>query len=444
MNFTGSPLLGRAKLGTWLCLLLPFAVNLQAADPFIAGADTSLLPYFESNNIVYRDNGQAGDALAILKKHGLNCIRLRLFTSSPAQAAADPYDYINNLAYTVPLAVRVKSAGLKLLLDFHYSDTWADPGHQATPSAWTNLPFAQLVSQMHAYNSNCIAAFVAAGALPDYIQVGNEITGGLLWTNGAVPGNDPAIQWPKFAQLLTAAIQGIRDAAGTQMPVVIIHIDSGANWPTTQWFFDNLIQTQHVAFDIMGFSYYPFYHGSPTNLVNCLTNAAVRYGKPIFVAETAFPWTNSVWSTNLYGFSGTTNGQAAFTLALVQIVKSLPKNLGAGLFWWGAEYQELYGVPEAGFNTTSLFDADGNVLPAADVLGQSAAPLWLHSSLAGTNLNLQWPLSGTGLELTTTTSLSPSATWMPVPASVAATGTLYQTSVPLDSVTNRFFRLQTN
>ena len=110
MNLIGSHPRVRAKLAAWLCLLLPLVLNLHAANSFIAGADTSLLPYFESNNIIYRDNGQAGDALAILKKHGLNCIRLRLFTSSSAQAAADPYDYINNLAYTVPLAARVKSA----------------------------------------------------------------------------------------------------------------------------------------------------------------------------------------------------------------------------------------------------------------------------------------------------------------------------------------------
>lgn len=444
MNFPGQRLRGMAKLAMVLCCLALFSAPAGATDSFIAGADTSLLAYFESNHIVYRDNGQAGDALAILKKHGLNCIRLRLFTSSAAQATANPYDYINNLDYTVPLAARVKHTGLKFLLDFHYSDTWADPGHQATPSAWTNLPFVQLVGQLRAYNSNCIAAFRDAGALPDYVQVGNEITGGMLWTNGAVPGNAPGVQWPKLAQLLTAAIEGVRDAAGSSMPQIVIHIDSGANWPTTQWFFDNLIQNQHIAFDIIGLSYYPFYHGSPGDLANCLTNAALRYGKPMIVAETAFPWTNSIWSTNLYGFTGSTNGQAGYLLALVQITKNVPGNLCAGIFWWGAEYQVLDGVPEAGFNTASLFDAAGNVVPAVDVLGQSAAPVWLQSSLVGTNLNLQWPLSGAGLGLTTATNLSPAATWLPVPGAVAATGTLYKTSVPLDAVSNRFYRLQTN
>ena len=109
-----------------------------------------------------------------------------MFTSSAAQAQADPYNYTNNLDYTLPLALRVKNAGLRWMLDFHYSDTWADPGHQAKPTAWTNLTSTQLNQQMRQYNSNCIAAFKAAGAMPDYVQVGNEITGGFLWPDGQV------------------------------------------------------------------------------------------------------------------------------------------------------------------------------------------------------------------------------------------------------------------
>ncbi|HWY29312.1 MAG TPA: glycosyl hydrolase 53 family protein, partial [Candidatus Acidoferrum sp.] len=184
------------------------------ATNFLAAVDFSLLPFFESNGISYKINGQTLDGLAILKTSGINCVRLRLFASSTAQAQADPYDYINNLDYTVPLAVRVKQAGLKLLIDFHYSDTWADPSHQATPAAWTNLDLTGLIAQVRTYSSNAIAAFVAAGAAPDYVQVGNEITEGMLWPLGAVPGANASVQWPQLAQLVNAGIQGIRDAAG--------------------------------------------------------------------------------------------------------------------------------------------------------------------------------------------------------------------------------------
>ena len=139
------------------------------------------MAYFESLGVVYKDGGVVTDGIQILKNHGINCVRLRLFTSSQAQAATNAYNYINNTNYTVPLAVRVKNAGLLFSLDFHYSDTWADPGHQAIPAAWSNLNFAQLVQQMYTYNSNTIATFAAAGAMPDYVQVGNEITAGMLW-----------------------------------------------------------------------------------------------------------------------------------------------------------------------------------------------------------------------------------------------------------------------
>ena len=415
----------------------PFPVSF----PFIAGADFSLLQFFEDRGVVYKDGGQVEDGLAILKNHGLTCVRLRLFTSSAAQAQADPYDYTNNLSYTLPLAVRVKNAGLQFMLDFHYSDTWADPSHQATPTAWTNLTFSQLVQQMHDYNSNTIAAFKAAGAMPDYVQVGNEITGGLLWPDGAVPGTNASLQWSQLGQLLKAAIQGIQDAAGTNMPKIVVHIDRGADWATTEWFFDNLNQ-QSVPFDIIGESYYPFFHGPLGNVANCLTNAAKRYAKPVIITETAFPWTNSYWTTNIYGIPGTTNGQVQFLVAMAQVVKNVPDRLGAGIFWWGAEYQEVNGVNEAGFNTASFFDAGGNVLPVAGACGQLAATVTLNPSLAGTALTLRWPLSGAGMMLMTTTSLVPPTAWLQVTNAVQNTGTLFNTTLPVDSTRSRFYRLQ--
>ncbi|HMP83712.1 MAG TPA: glycosyl hydrolase 53 family protein, partial [Verrucomicrobiota bacterium] len=217
-----------------------------ADDEFIAGADMSHLAYFESIGITYRENGTPRDAFEILKDHGLNCVRLRLFTSSPAQAAANPYNYINNTNYTIPLAIRAKNAGLKFMLDFHYSDTWADPGKQSLPLAWTNMTTAQLRTQIQQYSSNCIAAFKSAGAMPEYVQVGNEITQGMLWTNGFVSGNNNA-SWANLGNLLKSAIAGIKGAAGDTPPKIILHIDRGGDWNTTRWWFDN-ITTQGVPY----------------------------------------------------------------------------------------------------------------------------------------------------------------------------------------------------
>ena len=241
---------------------------------------------------------------------------------------------------------------------------------------------------------------------------------------------------------MKAAVQGIQDAAnaaGVTMPKIIVHIDRGGDWATTEWFFDNLTY-QGVPFDIIGESYYPFWHGPLSSLSNCLTNAAQRYGRPVIVAETDFPWTSS---TNIYGIPATTNGQVQYVVALAQVVKSVPNNLGAGIFWWGTEYQ-VPNANEAGFGTRSFFDGNGNVLPSANALGQIAAPTDLSVVLSGPDLMLQWPLSGAGMTLMTTTNLSAPIAWLSVTNPVQNTGTVFDVTLPMDSTQSRFYRLQSN
>ncbi|HLX72757.1 MAG TPA: glycosyl hydrolase 53 family protein [Verrucomicrobiae bacterium] len=415
-----------------------------AQTNFLAAADFSDLAFFESRGVTYKDNGLVTDGIQILKDHGINCVRLRLWTSSATQAAADPYNNGNNLAYTVPLAVRVKNAGLLFSLDFHYSDTWADPGHQATPDAWTNLNFTQLVAQMRSYNSNTVATFATAGAMPDFVQIGNEITSGMLFPDGQVSGTG-GTPWSNLGQLMKAAIQGIEDATnalGVAMPKIIVHIDRGGDWSTTEWFFDNL-KAQGVPYDIIGESYYPFFHGPLMNLNTCLSNAAIRYRKPIIVAEDAFPWTNTMtsWTNSLYGFAPTVTGQVSFLAALAKVVKSVPNGLGVGVFYWGAEYQASSGVNEAGFNTSSFFDTHGNLLPGADAVAGIGAPLVLSPSVTGTNLLLEWPFSGAASQLIGSTSLSGGALWSSITNPVSITGTVFGLTLPLSN-SSGFYRLQ--
>lgn len=427
------------KFAAWIFTLSAFVTTCAGAGEFIAGADVSHLAFFEDRGIVYRDAGQAIEALALLKQRGLNCARLRLFTSSAPQAQADPYNSINNLDYTLPLAVRARQAGLQLLLDFHYSDSWADPGKQTKPAAWTNLAFAQLEQRMYDYNSNTIAAFKAAGAMPEYVQVGNEIIQGLLWPDGKVGGSsDTPAQWQKLGVLLKAAVRGIQDAAGDAPPKILIHIDRGGDWAGTRWFFDNL-RLQQVEFDLIGESYYPFWHGTLDALRNCLTNAAARYGKPVIVAETAFPWSNS---TNIVGIPATPEGQVQFVVELASLVKAVPGGNGIGIIWWGTEYQRLPGVGLAGFDRRSFFDAAGDALPVANALGQLTAPIQLRASLTDTALTLQWPFSGAGLSLVVSTNLSPAEAWQPVPNVVQSTGLTFSVTQPGNASHSRFYRLQ--
>lgn len=428
-----------ALIGAALGVLLAF--SRAAAGEFMAGADFSHVGFFQDRGVVYRDDGVPQDVLRLLKARGLNCVRLRLFTSSPAQAQADPYNHTNNLDYTLPLAVQVKQAGLRLLLDLHYSDTWADPNEQTKPAAWTNLNFPQLEQRIYDYTSNTLASFRAAGALPDYVQVGNEITAGLLWPDGRVGGSyDTPTQWTNLGRLLKAAIRGARDAAGSNTTQVMIHIDRGGDWSGAQWFFDKLLQ-QQVTFDLIGLSYYPFWHGSLDAARVCLANAAARYGKPVVIAETAFPWTNSA---SVQGIPATPQGQVEFVARLAALVKSVPANRGAGIFWWGAEYVRLSGVNLAGFHNRSFFDYTGNALPVLSAVGQLSAPVRLEARITGSSLALTWPLSGAGMSLWATTSLAPGTAWMPVTNSVQTTGTCLGAQLPVSPESNRFFRLRTN
>ncbi|MFO1498749.1 MAG: glycosyl hydrolase 53 family protein [Verrucomicrobiota bacterium] len=156
-----------------------------ATNGFLAGADCSHLQFFESRGAIYRNKGEPVDALQILKTAGLNCVRLRLFTSSAAQAEADPYNYGNNLADTLPLAIRVKRAGLQFMLDFHYSDTWADPGKQTKPAAWKDLSFPDFNACRPTIESACKLSEKWRSSL-EYVQIGSETIGGLLWPDGRV------------------------------------------------------------------------------------------------------------------------------------------------------------------------------------------------------------------------------------------------------------------
>ena len=375
------------RLATWLALILGLVVRAWSAEApltgFIAGADFSHAAFFEARGKVYREQGQARDPFQLLRSNGVQAVRMRLFASSPAQASNTPYSSINNLDYTLPLALRAKQAGLRLLLDFHYSDSWADPGKQTKPAQWTNLTFTQLEQRLEDYNRETIAALKQAGAMPDWVQVGNEITPGILWPDGRVGGSyDTPTQWGNLGRLLKAAVRGIQAAAGTTPPKIMVHIDRGGDWAGTQWFFDKL-NAQQVPYDMIGLSYYPFWHGSLSDLRLCLTNAAQRYGKPLVVVETAFPWVTTNWDGTPIGqVAGITpgpQGQVQFLNALADTVAAVPGGKGAGLFWWGAEYQPLPGYNLAGFEGRSFFNYQGNALPIVAALGRRSRPtlsLW--------------------------------------------------------------------
>ena len=409
------------------CALPWLTSGLALAAEFIAGADFSHLKFFEDRGVVYQDEHGPRDALALLRDHGLNCVRLRLFTSSAQQASADPYNATNNLDYTLPLAVRVKNAGLRFLLDLHYSDSWADPGKQHKPSDWADLSFAQLETRIYEYTRDVVTSFRQAGATPDVVQVGNEIIGGLLWPEGRVGGSyDSAVQWSQLGRLLKSAIRGVHEGAGDVPPRILIHIDRGGNWDATQWFFDRLLR-EEVHFDLIGQSYYPFWHGSLDHLRACLNQTAARYQKPVLIVETAFPWSGT---TNIVGIPPTAAGQREYVIRLAEVLRAVPDDLGLGILWWGSEYVRLEGYGLAGFDRRSFFDFDGRALPVVRALGQLTEPVRLQVMPTGAGVILTWPLSGAGMVLTTTLSLSNPGAWTPVNVAPQTDGLDYRATLP--------------
>jgi arabinogalactan endo-1,4-beta-galactosidase len=348
-----------------------------ADGSFIAGADLSGVQYFQDRGRHYLDGGHGEDPLLILKRHGINFIRLRLFTSSAEQANRDPYDSGNNMDYTLPLARRVVKAGFPWMLDFHYSDLWADPGHQRKPVAWEGLNLDQLQKRMYEYNRDCISTFRDAGVMPRYVQVGNEITSGMVWPDAKT---DSPAHWANLGRLMNAAIHGIRDAAGSQMPKIVVHIDRGANWGLVQWYFDHL-REQHVDFDIMALSYYPDKNSRFEEIQASLNKAAERYGHPIILAETAFPFSSQSRDGQklepIDGIARSEAGQVKYIDSLCKIVKATKNGKGLGIFWWGTEYQPLPHVNLGGYENCSMFDHDGNALPVMDAFGRFGSLHWL-------------------------------------------------------------------
>ena len=359
----------------------PAAQTAQSATEFVRGADMSLLQYIEDHGVQYKEGDQAKDPLLIFRDHGGNYVRLRLFVAPNGKEGQ-----VNTLSYTLRLAKRVKAAGLKFLLDFMYSDSWADPTHQIIPAEWKNLSHAQLTEQVFAYTRETIAAFQREGCPPDMVEVGNEITNGMMWPAAGPlsepahwndltqPGAAPEATWDVLADLLKAGIRGVRASDPQSAIKIMIHIDKGGNKEVSRWYFDNL-QKRGVTFDVIGLSYYPFWNGSLADLKANLASLAQTRKKDIVVVETAY----DTWGgpQGKMPFPLTAAGQKDFLESLIQTVAAAPDGYGKGVFYWAAEWimgPKWNGPTWSGqWEDRALFDRSGNMRPAMEAF-QSALP----------------------------------------------------------------------
>jgi arabinogalactan endo-1,4-beta-galactosidase len=333
---------------------------------FIRGGDVSFLQQLEDSGAVFMDDGVARDALDIFRDHGFNYIRLRIWHT--------PSSGYNDLDKTLLMAARLKQKGFGFLLDFHYSDTWADPGHQYKPAAWADLPFDALKDSIYTYTRHVIGELKDQNTLPDMVQIGNEIACGMLWDDGRVCGsfNTPE-QWQRLGELVGEAIRGVEDGITPEDSVrVMIHVDRGGDNGGCRWFFGNLL-AQGVDFDIIGLSFYPWWHGTMADLRANMDDLAVRYRKDIVVVETAYPWTLS-WCDDRHnpvglpehlhpGYPASVDGQRDFLIDLMGTIGDVDDGRGLGVFYWSPEYISAPSVGSS-WENLALFDCSGNLLPS--------------------------------------------------------------------------------
>jgi beta-galactosidase len=240
------------------------------------GADISFLPQLEDRGMKFSDNGTQKDAVQILKDNGMNYIRLRLFVNPENDSGYSPKKGFCDLNHTIAMAKRVKAAGMKFLLDFHYSDTWADPQKQFKPAAWEGQNFEQLRQTVFTYSKDVIRQMKNAGVTPDMVQIGNEINHGMIWPEGHINNLD------SLAQLIYAGIQGVK--AVDPSIAIMIHIALGGQNDESRFFLDNMIM-RGVPFDVIGLSYYPRWHNTLEDLRYNLNDLARRYDKDLIVVE---------------------------------------------------------------------------------------------------------------------------------------------------------------
>lgn len=251
------------------------AAKPRAVDKML-GADISFLPELEAKGMKFSDKRIEKDAVQILKDHGFNYVRLRIFNDPANDSGYSPKKGFCNLEYTLQMAKRVKAAGMKLLLDFHYSDYWADPGKQYKPAAWKNLTFTELKKALYEYTKKVMTALKAQGTTPDMVQVGNEINHGIVWPEGNVSNIDGTAQ---LINAGTAAVKAVDPAV--QM---MLHVALGGQNHESVFFIDNML-ARGVLFDVIGQSYYPKWHGTLADLNDNLHDLVRRYNKDVIVVE---------------------------------------------------------------------------------------------------------------------------------------------------------------
>ena len=361
---------------------------------FVKGMDLSTLLELERCGAKYYDNGEERDLLAIMKSYDVDTIRIRLWNDPWSETGESYGAGENDLKTSLEIAKRVTAAGFGVLLNFHYSDFWADPGKQIKPKAWADYGVKELEQAVYDYTLESMRTFLDAGVNITMVQVGNELSNGLLWPEGKVPNYD------NIATFVNAGIRAVRKADAA-IPVMI-HLDNGGNNALYREWFDNFTK-RGEDFEIIGLSYYPFWHGSLQMLNDNMNDIAERYGKDLVIAEVSMGYTMEDYKNyeklsdeerkgyatrpalvEKIEYPMTKQGQYDFMEDFLNRISHIKGGKGKGFFYWEPAWIP---VPGSGWATPAslkymndpgpcgnewanqaLFDYDGNALPTLSMI----------------------------------------------------------------------------
>lgn len=365
---------------------------------YYKGMDISTIKEVESLGGKFYDRGVEKDVFEILRSYGTNAVRLRLW-NDPYAEDGTPYGAgTNDLKTDIELAKRAKAHDMEVLLDFHYSDFWADPGKQQVPKAWRGMDADELTEAVYTFTRETLLAMKEADVLPELVQVGNELSNGTLWPLGKLAecGN-----YDNLARFIRAGIKAVRSVDAT-MPIML-HLDNGGNNALYRDWFDHYLERGEDDFQIIGLSYYPFWHGTLDDLQSNMNDLAKRYGKDLVVAEVSMgfsmedygkyeklpPEKRKGYATKpelvaKVPFPMTKEGQADFMRALLAVIDQVPDGKGKGFFYWEPAWIPVPGsgwanedalrfIGEQGpcgneWANQALFDYEGNALPALEII----------------------------------------------------------------------------
>ena len=353
-------------VGLWIASIAPA----QTTRPVMSGADISALPWIESFGGVFRDDGRPDDEIAILRRHSCRIFRVRLFVE-PSQDFAKTWGATQDLASVRKLGQRIKAAGGEFMLDLHYSDTWADPTHQTKPKAWRSLDVDGLANRVGEYTTDVLRDLDAAGARPDWVQVGNEITSGMLWPEGKLHGGpkaDEPQKWANFVRFVDSGVKAVRafEKGGAKIRVML-HVHGGGRPGLPQGFFKRFVEAGGgvVDYDTIGLSFYPTWKDSLADLKTNMAELVRTHDKDVMLAEVAYPWApvTDIEGRESMQWPMSPAGQADYLRATVAALRAVPGGRGIGFVWWYSDSLPVKGQRIWRGGNEALFDHAGNALP---------------------------------------------------------------------------------